>query len=343
MTSSDNKKILTFAIPCYNSAEYMGKCIDSCLVAGDDVEIIIVDDGSTKDNTWEIAQEYERKYPNIIRAIHKENDGHGSAVNTGIENARGEYFKVVDSDDWLDKPALLDVMAKLKSFKKQKPDMFIVNFVYENQRKYHKKRVHFENVFPKNRIFGWQDIGMFRVDQYILMHGVIYRTDMLHECKLCLPEHMFYVDNIFVYDPLPYVKTMYYDNVNLYRYFIGRDDQSVNEKVMISRIDQQIYLTKKMTRTFLEADVKYPKCRKYMLKYLSIMYQVASMLLIVSGTPEHLAKKEELWQSLRKTDARLYRKLRYSPIGQIINLPGKPARKLLVKAYHGLGKYIGFN
>ena len=112
---------------------------------------------------------------------------------------------------------------------------------------------------------------------------------------------------------------------------------------MISRIDQQIYLTKKMTRTFLEADVKYPKCRKYMLKYLSIMYQVASMLLIVSGTPEHLAKKEELWQSLRKTDARLYRKLRYSPIGQIINLPGKPARKLLVKAYHGLGKYIGFN
>ena len=47
MTSNENKKILTFAIPCYNSAEYMGKCIDSCLVAGEDVEIIIVDDGST--------------------------------------------------------------------------------------------------------------------------------------------------------------------------------------------------------------------------------------------------------------------------------------------------------
>ena len=99
MTSNENKKILTFAIPCYNSAEYMGKCIDSCLVAGEDVEIIIVDDGSTKDNTWEIAQEYERRYPSIIRAIHKENGGHGSAVNTGIEHARGEYFKVVDSDD----------------------------------------------------------------------------------------------------------------------------------------------------------------------------------------------------------------------------------------------------
>ena len=61
-------KLLSFAIPCYNSAAYMEKCIKSCLAGGDDVEIIIVDDGSTKDDTLKIAKEYEAKYPkeNIV-------------------------------------------------------------------------------------------------------------------------------------------------------------------------------------------------------------------------------------------------------------------------------------
>ena len=65
-------------------------------------------------------------------------------------------------------------------------------------------------------------------------------------CKLELPKHTFYVDNIYVYYPLPHVKTFYYLDVNFYRYFIGREDQSVNEKNMIKRIDQQIFVTKTM-------------------------------------------------------------------------------------------------
>ena len=96
-------KLLTIAIPCYNSAEYMHKAIKSCLVGGDDVEIIIVDDGSQKDNTFEIGKKFEEKYPGIVKCIHQENAGHGGAVNTGLANATGVYFKVLDSDDWLDK------------------------------------------------------------------------------------------------------------------------------------------------------------------------------------------------------------------------------------------------
>ena len=94
-------KLLTFAIPCYNSEAYMEKCIESILPGGEDVEILIVDDGS-KDRTAEIADRYEREYPTICRAIHQENGGHGEAVNAGIRNATGLYFKVVDSDDWVD-------------------------------------------------------------------------------------------------------------------------------------------------------------------------------------------------------------------------------------------------
>ncbi len=80
-------KLLTIAIPCYNSAAYMDRCIRSLLPGGDEVEILIVDDGSEKDNTAEIANRYEREYPGICRAIHQENGGHGEAVNAGLRNA----------------------------------------------------------------------------------------------------------------------------------------------------------------------------------------------------------------------------------------------------------------
>ena len=97
-------KYITFTVPCYNSQDYMERCIESLLPGGEDVEIIIVDDGS-KDATGEIADYYERQYPSIVKAVHKENGGHGSGVNAGLKRASGMYFKVVDSDDWLDETA----------------------------------------------------------------------------------------------------------------------------------------------------------------------------------------------------------------------------------------------
>ena len=115
-------------------------------------------------------------------------------------------------------------------------DMLISNFVYEKEGSRHKKTMRYRSAFPQNRIFTWDDVKFLRKGQYILMHSVIYRAKLLRECRLQLPEHMFYVDNIFVYHPLPYVKMMYYLNVDLYRYYIGREDQSVNEQVMIRRM-----------------------------------------------------------------------------------------------------------
>ena len=106
-------KLLTVTVPCYNSEQYMEKCIESLLPGGEDVEIIIVDDGST-DRTGEIADRYAEEYPSMVRVIHKENGGHGSAVNAGIENATGIYFKVVDSDDWVNKDSYLRILVSLR-------------------------------------------------------------------------------------------------------------------------------------------------------------------------------------------------------------------------------------
>ena len=70
----------------------MRKCIESLLPGGDDVEILVVKVGST-DDTQKIGEEYEKAYPGIVRVISKENGGHGSAVNTGIEQAQGVFLK----------------------------------------------------------------------------------------------------------------------------------------------------------------------------------------------------------------------------------------------------------
>lgn len=336
-------KLLTFAIPSYNSQDYMEHCIESLLPGGEDVEIIIVDDGS-KDRTAEIADEYERKYPGIVRAIHQENGGHGEAVNTGIRNATGLYFKVVDSDDWVDLDAYMAILEKLRELAggQKTLDMFIANYVYEKEGVKHKKVMRC-SALPKDRLFTWNEVSHFRKGQYILMHSVIYRTQLLRECGLELPKHTFYVDNIYVYTPLPSVKNMYYMDVDFYRYFIGRDDQSVNEKVMIGRIDQQIKVNKIMVDEFDLWKIQNRKLRHYMFNYLEIITVISTIMLIRSGTEENLEKKRELWGYIKKKDLRLFHHLRAGIMGNTMNLPGKGGRKISVAAYKLSQKVVGFN
>lgn len=338
-------KLLSVAIPCYNSENYMRHCIESLLVGGDEVEIIIVDDGSTRDRTAEIADEYERRYPDICRAIHQENGGHGEAVNTGLRNASGIFYKVVDSDDWVDEEAFHEVLRTLRRFvySSQTLDMLICNFVYEKEGAKRKKVMNYNTALPKNELISWSDVKLFMLGQYILMHSVIYRTELLRDCGLELPKHTFYVDNIFVYQPLPHVKTMYYLDVNFYRYYIGREDQSVNESVMISRIDQQLRVTKLMLDYYDVTRLQNRKLRHYMIQYLEIMMVVSSILAIRSGTEENLAKKKELWQYLRQKNLTLYLRLRWGFLGQGMNLPGKSGRKISIAGYKITRKFYGFN
>ncbi len=337
-------KLISFAIPCYNSAEYMEKCIKSILTGGEDVEIIIVNDGSTKDNTAEIADSYAKKYPTIIKAVHQENGGHGQAVNTGLANATGKYFKVVDSDDWVDVKSLKRIIATLKGFiDGEEPDMVVANYVYEKVGAKRKKVVRYDNVFPVEQMFSWDDVGKFKVDQYILMHSVIYKTQVLKDSGVVLPKHTFYVDNIFVFEPLPFVEKMYYIDANFYRYFIGRDDQSVNESIMIKRIDQQIAVTKRMVDYFVEKDIDNKKRKMYMRNYLRIMMEVSSIFLIISGTEEDLAKKKELWNYVKEKDKEVYKMLRHSILGFSVNIPTPLGRQISKTGYKVMNKLIGFN
>lgn len=341
-------KLLSITIPCYNSEKYMRKCIDSLLVGGEDVEILIVDDGSTKDRTAEIADEYEAQFPTIVKAIHKENGGHGSAVNAGIANASGLYFKVVDSDDWVKEDAYFEILETLRDLAGGDTafDMLISNFVYEKEGEKRRKVMHYRRILPEGRVFTWEDCHYFMKGHYILMHSVIFRTKLLRDCGLKLPEHTFYVDNIYVFEPLPHVKNMYYLDVNFYRYYIGREDQSVNESIMISRIDQQIRVNKLMIDYYVDKRAEFSKkkrLRQYMRNYLEIITTVSSVLLIRSGTEEHLEEKKALWQYMKEKDRLLYYWMRNGIMGSVMNLPGKGGRKISVEGYRICRKIFKFN
>jgi len=336
-------KLLSVAIPCYNSAEYMGHAIESLLVGGEDMEIIVVNDGS-KDDTAKIADEYAAKYPTIVKAVHQENGGHGQAVNTGLAHATGLYFKVVDSDDWADEESLKKVLALLRSVVEdgKSLDMLLCNYVYENVYLKKQKVMDYRSALPTDCFFTWSDIKHFKTSQYILMHSVFYRTKLLKDCGLELPKHTFYVDNIFVYEPLPYVKTMYYLDVNFYRYFIGRADQSVNEKNMIARIDQQIRVTKRMIEAHDLTKIREKKLRSYMTSYLCMMMVISTVFLIKSGTEENLAKKAELWAYLKNHNLRMYKAVHNKILGRTMGLPGKTGRKIIVAGYSISRKIYGF-
>ena len=254
----------------------------------------------------------------------------------------------MDSDDWVKESEYRKILELLKEMAggEKVLDMLISNFVYEKQGEKKNKVMRYHHALPKDETFTWKQVKHFHKGQYILMHSVIFRTKLLQECGLKLPENTFYVDNLFVFEPLLYVRNMYYLDVNFYRYYIGREGQSVNENIMISRIDQQIKVNKMMVDYMVENKQRLKnnrKMRNYMTNYLEIITTVSSILLIRGGTEEHLEKKKELWHYIKQKDKVLYMRLRYGILGNSMNLPGKGGRKISIEGYRICQRFFKFN
>lgn len=324
------KKLLSIVVPSYNSQDYLRRCLDTLIKGGREVEVIVVDDGST-DKTADIAREYCGQYPEIVRLVQKENGGHGSAVNSGLKAATGEFFKVVDSDDWVNIPAYKQVLSTLRNI--GPIDLLITNYVYEYFYNGKRNVVNYRNIFPQNKIITWDKMQRFRISQLMLMHSLIYRTDLLRQCGLKLPEHTFYVDNLVAYLPLPYVKKLAYIDCDFYRYFIGRPDQSVNTSVMIRRIDQQLRVTRIMIDAYDVFDeIKYKSLRRYMLHYLSMMVAISVLHINISENDISF-KADELWTFIREKDEKLYYSIRRSFINLCISLAKKTGRHVTMHGF----------
>lgn len=336
--------VLSVVVPAYNAEAYLRRSLDSLVGLGPDVEVLVVDDGST-DGTAALAHQYVERHPGEVRLLRKPNGGHGSAINVGLDHARGAYLKVVDADDWLEREAFVAVLDTLRGFVAARADvdLLVSNFVYEKQGKKNKTAVRYGGALPRGRVLRWSQTHRFAKRQYLMMHALTYRTDVLRRSGLRLPEHTFYVDNLYALVPLAHVSTLYYLDVDLYRYFIGRPDQSVQEPVMLRRLDQQLRVNWLMLDHVSRSPVTDRRLHAYLLHYLEIICAVSSILLIRSGTRQSLAEKDRLWRELRRHDPWLYRKVRWSVLGQISNLPGPAGRRVSILAYRMAQRVVGFS
>ena len=321
-------KYITFTIPCYNSQDYMRHCIDNLVAAGEEVEVIIVNDGS-KDDNGKIADEYEKKYPTIVKAIQKENGGHGSGVMAGIRNATCMFFKVVDSDDWIETKDVLDLVELIKRHEAQEAnvDLYITNYVYEHAADNSQYVMHYRKCLPPEEIFTWEKMKRVKLETVFLMHSLMYRTSKLRESKMDLPNHTFYVDDIYAYQPLPFMKKIFYHDIDLYHYFIGRADQSVNYGTMCKRYEQQMRVFKIMFTAYkYDEIIKQPKhLKKYMFKWLMTICGITIMTIV--GTKEDKKTRwrvfHEYFDELKELDKKLYNKIRHRSLACFaFNLPG---------------------
>ncbi len=342
-------KLITFGIPCYNSAAYMDKCIESILVGSnyaDDVQIVIVDDGSQKDDTPAKADEWAERYPSLIKAVHQENGGHGTAVLTGLANADGVFYKVIDSDDWVDANALATLLGVLRHSEEdgERLDLVVANYVYEHTVDNTRNVVDYVGILPENRVFGWDEIGHFPMTHNLLMHALTYRSETLRDGGVPLPAHTFYVDNIYAWAPLPRCRRIRYIDCDLYRYFIGREDQSVNESVMAGRIEQQVRITRIMMHQYHPyKDIQSVNLRSYMVNYFVIMMAICSVFSRLSDHEDAMDELQKLWQELHDYDRRLWRRCRLGVVGSATNLPGPLGTKATIGIYRIAQRAVKFN
>lgn len=215
-------KLLSIAIPSYNVEKYLGEILPHYFDGRvlDDIEILIVNDGS-KDRTYEIATSYQDKYPGTVRVINKENGGHGSAVNSGIQAATGKYFKVIDGDDWVDTEAFVQFVTLLQSID---ADVVLTSFDRVDDTTHEKTRVCFDNV-PYKKVVSIEEV-IPQIDNNYQIHSTTFRTDILKKTPK-ITEHCFYVDQEYIIYPLKYIQTVCLLDIAVYQYRVGNSEQSV--------------------------------------------------------------------------------------------------------------------
>lgn len=335
-------KLLTVVVPCYNSQDYMANCIESLLPGGDQVEIIIIDDGS-KDDTGRIADQYAERYPSIVRVIHQENGGHGEGINQGLRHATGIYFKVVDSDDRLsaDFPEFL---RKLKTCEDAGGvDLVVSNYYYVHSDGVGDRSICYKDVLPEGMIFTWGETRPFKPHQMLTIHSCTFRTENMRRSGMDLPKHVFYEDNLMVCSQLPYIQKMYYMDTDLYLYTIGREGQSVQQNVMMKRYTHQISVTEQCFRVCHLDDISQRRQKRYIKHELFMMFGISILFTRLNDSDETDAALEAMWDHCREFDRKWADHFRSRTVLRFICLPGPFGRKVSGRVYRFANKVVRFN
>lgn len=293
------EKTLTIVIPSYNVEKYIERCLDSFLNIEvlKELEILVINDGST-DQTQAIVQRYCNKYPSSIQLINKENGGHGSGINVGIEHATGKYFKVVDGDDWVDIDNLAAFVHKLR---KLNVDMVASDYsiVQDKSFKVLERRRVCKNTFHYGKEWGFAEAEN---EGIIPLHAMTLNTKILKEHKIRVDEHVFYEDAEYMLYPIPYCKNVYFDSNNIYMYRMGRSGQSVDIQSMIKRKADHDKVLSSLFHYYEEHEFIQQYKRKYLERGIASIVENEFQIFLAMGN------KEEVREEMMNFDQELLRK-----------------------------------
>ncbi len=273
-------KLLTIAIPAYNTERYLSRCLDSLtydLTTLDQIDIIVVNDGST-DQTAQVAKTYAKRFPQAVSVIDKANGGHGSTINTALKAAKGKYFRAIDSDDWVN---IDDFSDYIQALAKLDVDFLVTN--YQERHLYDLTNIPRTFQQPDQKVLSTADLEQTLADADFFfkfsMHSLTVKTNILKKVwDDGLLEKTFYVDQQYVAKVLKSAKTYSLLNYDIYRYFIGRPEQSVgmagfykhrqdHERVLRWLLSEQANLP--VTQQYLQ-----PVLRKQIVLMLNTHYEI---------------------------------------------------------------------
>lgn len=268
------KKLLTIIVPIYNTQDFLTKCLDS-LIVNDNLlpllEVLLIIDGSP-DNSIIIAKKYQDKYPSTFIIIDKENGGYGSVLQRGIDEANGKYCKILDSDDWYDNQALNQFLEKLITLD---TDVVVTDYVREYVFENRSELLSLTKT-KNNYLYNLDNEINLLDDDIFVMHRLTYKIEILRKSKINFPEKIFYTDTIFASVPIFYAKDLYYINLSLYRYFIGRDGQTITPNTIRNNRKGVKIVIKYYYQRYLQCKSKLSKNKKeyitYSLRTLIYMY-----------------------------------------------------------------------
>ena len=330
-------KLLTIIIPTYNMEKYLHRCLDSLIIDEEgmkQLEVLVINDGS-KDSSSQIANEYQDIYPDTFRVIDKENGNYGSCINRGLKEATGKFVKVLDADDWFDNNNFASFLVFLR---KTDSDLILSNFVRVNNEG---KMISEWHLRTRKKEVNIHDINCY--DYH--MHSVAYKTSILKKNGYQQTEGVSYSDTEWIFYPMRNIKTISYYNKTVYNYLLGRDGQTIEETTVAQRIDQLIFISKRMINVFFSESSDISTCTYDYMKNIIIrtnnyIYQV---ILISCKSKYNVDKLIDYDKWLCKKYKAIYNKLEDTTFNgtsyKYISLWRKNGRKKIpddiVKKYEG--------
>ena len=294
-----SNKILSISIASYNVEKFIEQAIESYLQCSckEKLEVLIVNDGST-DKTEEIVSKYSEKYPDIIKLINQKNAGPGSTVNTGLYNATGKYFRMIDGDDWIKSD---EMDSYIEYLEKHDTDMVITNFIKVDD-KTGEQQLQYLNI-DYNKVYNFDDIcsGM-----ELNMHNITYKTSLIKDSlKL---DNCFYTDTQYVLFPMKDIKTVVFLENYIYMYRVSLDTQSVNINSLQKHCDMHEMVLASLIEFYKENCNGFNETRK---KYVAerIAKMVGTQLYIyLSYNPsnEYKFKIKKMLNELKENNSDIY-------------------------------------